>query len=89
MGHSRYSNDEILRRGQDRYDRELRSRLEPQHRGKFLALDIDTGHYEIDAEDIAAVRRARARNPDAALCILRIGFPTAYKLGGRFRAAQS
>jgi len=85
MPHTRYTNEEIVRRGRERYDREVRARVEPQHKGKFLVLDIETGEYEIDAEAIPAVHRLKAKHPDAARFILRVGYPTAYKLGGRFR----
>ncbi len=69
-----------------------RERDEPgpeESRGKFLVVDIETGQYEIDASDLAAMQRARARNSDAALYVMRVGFRTAYRLGrkGLARAA--
>lgn len=82
MPHSSYTSDEIVRRGQALYDRVIRAQVEPGHRGKFLVLDIDTGDYEIDLNEVAALKRAKARNPGAALYILRVGDPTAYRVGG-------
>lgn len=80
-----HSEDEIVRRGEEIYNRELRARVEPQHRGKFLVVDIETGDYEIDVRDILAEQRLRARRPSGAFYLVRIGSPTAYRLGGRFR----
>jgi hypothetical protein len=54
--------------------------VEAVHKEKFLILDIETGNYEIDTNELAALRRAKAKNPDAALYILRVGSPTAYRV---------
>jgi hypothetical protein len=83
MPHPRYSSAEIVQRGQVLYDQQIRAHVEASHPGKFLVLDIETGDYEIDADDVAALQRAKAKHPDAAFYILRVGTPTAYRLGGR------
>lgn len=80
MSHIRYSSNEIAERGQALYDRDIRDKLDASARGKFLALDIETGEYVIDADERAALKRARAKHPDAAVYLLRIGYPTAYRL---------
>ena len=81
MPHSRYTSEEIVRRGQRLFEQSIRSQVPAESRGKFLVIDIETGLYEVDSSDLEAMQRARARNPDAALYIMRIGFPTAYRLG--------
>jgi hypothetical protein len=83
MPHSRYTDDEIVRRGEELYDQQIRPQVEPGNKGKFLVLDIETGEYEIDADSRAAFDRADAKRPDPPLYILRIGFPTAVRIGGR------
>jgi hypothetical protein len=88
MGHSRYTSDEIVERGQALYDQQIRQEVEPEHYGEFLVLDIETGEYEMDADSLAALQRAAARRPDPALYLLRVGYPTAVKLGGRFQVTQ-
>ena len=62
--------------------------MEQDHQGKFLILDVNTGDYEIDAEDLAASKRPLARRPDAILFGVRIGHRAAYRLGlgSRFTA---
>ena len=74
---------EIGLRGQALYDQTIRAQVEGENRGKFLILDVNTGEYEIDAEDLVASERFLARRADAVLFGIRIGFPTAYRLGGR------
>ena len=83
MPHARFSSTEIAQRGQALYDQQLRAQVEANHPGQFLVLDIETGDYEIDVDDVAAIQRAKAKHPDAALYILRVGAPTAYRLGGQ------
>jgi hypothetical protein len=50
-------------------------------------LDIETGEYEIDADARAALKKAQTKHPGAALYLLRIGYPTAFRLG-RFKLAN-
>ena len=70
-------------RAKDYYDRFLRDRLEPEHTGKFLALDVETGEYEMTADQMAAIDRARARMPDKIFYILRVGYRAANHIGAR------
>lgn len=85
----RYSSQEIAARGQALYERDISHRLDANARGKFLVLDIESGEYEVDADERAAVKRVRAKHPDAVLYLLRIGQPTAYRLGRKAVAAAS
>ncbi len=87
--HPHYSNAEIAERGQDLYERTIRDQLKPSESGKLLVVDIETGDYEIDADDVAAVKRARAKRPDGAFYILRVGHPTAYRLGRKALAVPA
>jgi hypothetical protein len=80
---SRYSNEEIGRIGEEIYRRDIRSHVLPQHKGEFLVLDIQTGDYEIGADDLQTEKRLRARRPNGVLYGLRIGYTSAYTLAGR------
>ncbi|MGH7964728.1 MAG: hypothetical protein ACRERD_23430 [Candidatus Binatia bacterium] len=79
----RYSKEEFARRGQEIYDRDIRPRVEPSSEGKFVAIDIETGAYEIDADDYIATERLLARKPDAQIWLLRVGHRAAYRVGVR------
>lgn len=80
MAPLRHSREEIVQLGQALYDREVRDKVEQTRRGEFLALDIETGEYEIDPDEVQALERARKKNLDGAFYVLRIGFPTAFRL---------
>lgn len=74
MGHPRYSAEEIVRRGKEIYEQKLRARLEPEHIGKYLVIDIETGEYEMDEDGHAASLRAYEKKPDGARYGMRIGY---------------
>lgn len=83
MPYPGYTTEEVGRIGRERYEREIRPQVESKHSGKFLVLDIVTGGYEIADDDLIASDRLLAKNPDAILYGVRIGHPTAYRLGGQ------
>ena len=58
--------DELARLGGNIFDRQVRPGLRPEDDGKFVAIDVETGDYEIDEDDYAAVARLRSRKPAAA-----------------------
>jgi hypothetical protein len=52
-----------------------------------VAIDVDTGDYEIDADEMAAEDRLLARKPKAALWLTQVGRPYAQFLGPAESAA--
>jgi hypothetical protein len=88
MPHSRFSSEEIVRRGEDLYERSIHARVEDQHMGKIIVIDIETGEYEIDETTLPAARRAQAKHPDAALYSKRIGYDAVYGFGAAPRRTK-
>ena len=84
MPYTNYSPAEVESRGETIYEQSLRDLLEKGNKGKFVVIDIETAEYEIDIDDLQATKRALAKRPNAILYGLRIGYPTAYALGGHF-----
>ena len=85
---TKYTPEEVASRGDTIYRQRLRGLVEPEHHGSFLVIDIETGAYEIDADDVLATKRLLAGYPNAVIYGLRVGFPTAYRIGGRFVVDQ-
>lgn len=81
MPHPRYSSHEIAERGRKLYE-ELRAQVEPGNIGKFMVIDVETGEYEIDRDELAALKRVKAKRPDGPRYLLRIGYQAAYHIGG-------
>jgi len=80
---ARYGPEEFARRGQDIFDRVVGPALRPEDDNKFVAIDIESDGYEIDAKDHAATERLRKRYPDAQIWLMRVGHPATYRLGRR------
>jgi hypothetical protein len=74
------SPEEIARLGAEAFDRHVRPALRPEDDGKFIAIDIRTGDYELDEDDYAAVTRLRSRRPSAEVWLGRVGQPAAYRM---------
>jgi hypothetical protein len=77
----RYSKEEFARRGDQIYERDIRPRVEAGDEGKFVVIDIETGAYEIDEDELAASDRLVARNSDAQLWVMRVGSRYARRFG--------
>lgn len=80
---ARYSREEFARRGQEIYEQVVRPALQPDDEGKFVAIDIDSGSYEIDGNDYAAVERLLKRLPDAQPWLMQVGQRAAHRFGAR------
>jgi len=79
----RYGKEEFARRGDAIYATHVRPRLKPEDEGRFVAIDIETGAYEIEADELAACDRIRARVPQAQIWLVRAGSPYLHRFGGR------
>jgi hypothetical protein len=82
----RYSMEEFAQRGEAIYERDIRPALEPGHEGEFVAIDIETGAYEVDADELAASDRLLARIPNAQTWLRRVGSRYARHFGPRGRS---
>jgi hypothetical protein len=81
----RYSKEEFAQRGDAIYESQVRSQVEEGNHGKIVAIDIESGDFEIDKSEIAACDRLEARRPDAQIWIVRIGSRHVRRFGGRSR----
>ena len=76
----RYSKEEFARRGDAIYAKDILPNLTAKDVGKFLALDIETGEYEIAAKEMKAGDKLRARLPEAQIWMVRIGYASTHSL---------
>lgn len=83
---SELSTAEVCERGQALYESQIRSLVNTEENvGKLLSVDILSGDYEIsdDFNHIEAVFCLRARQPNAVVYTLRIGYAAAFSRGRR------
>ena len=74
---ARLAEDERL--AEEIYDRLIRPALRPEEEGKYVAVAVESGDFEVDADDYAATGRLLARRPGARLWLMRTG---PYRLRG-------
>ena len=75
--------EEIARLGREIYERDIRSKVEADHHGKVVAIDVDTGRWAMGDNVIAATDRLREKRPGAVdVWLMRVGHRTLYRFGG-------
>lgn len=88
------SNEELIRQaniqeiaegGRRIYD-EIKSRYEPQHNGKFLAIDIGTKNAYMGETTVKAVEQARVAHPEKVFYVVKIGFSVSEVLAALVRS---
>jgi hypothetical protein len=83
MSEQRLGSEELSRRGQEIYERDIRPVLAAENDDQFVAIDIESGSYEIDRDDFTATERLLARRPQAQIWLARAGQRAAYRLPHR------
>jgi hypothetical protein len=79
----RYSKEEFSQRGDAVYQSKVRPRLTADDDGKFAAVDIESGMFEVNLDEMKACDALRARAPQAQIWLVRIGSPYVHRFGGR------
>jgi hypothetical protein len=79
----RYSKEEFTRRGRELYESQIRSLVEEGNHGKIVAIDIETGAFEVADDLLTASKQLSARLPDAQTWFIRIGYPAVDHFGAR------
>ena len=77
----RYSKEEFHRRGEAIFEREIQQTLKGANKNDFVLIDIETGAFEVDPDELVAAKRLDARVPDAQVWMRRVGSPYARKFG--------
>lgn len=73
----------IVKRGDELYEHKIApilAEVEPRH---FVVVDVLSGAYEVDADEIVATDRLYARKPNALVYLRRAGSRFARRLGRR------
>jgi hypothetical protein len=77
----RYSKEEFARRGNEIYESQVRTQVEQGNHGKIVAIDIETGTFELAKDTITASDRLLERYPDAQIWCVRIGHRGVHRFG--------
>jgi hypothetical protein len=77
----RYSREEFALRGDEIYEGAVHPQMSPCDEGKYVVIDIETGAYEVDADETTASDRLLARHPDAQVWLRQVGSRYARRYG--------
>ena len=83
MPNKDYKPEEVSNLGTAIYEEKIKCLVEPVENGKFIAIDIESGDYEIGERLINTSDRLHERHPDAVCYIARVGYPAAFRMGWR------
>jgi hypothetical protein len=78
-----YSKQEFARRGHEIYDSQVRPQVEEGNHGKIVAIDIETGAFEVADDSLTAAKQLLIRFPDAQILGIRIGHRAVHRFGFR------
>ena len=79
----RYSKEELAQRGQELYESSIQQQVEAGNDSKIVAIDIESGDFEVDETVMGATDRLFERQPDAQPWTIRIGHNAVYHFGSR------
>jgi hypothetical protein len=79
----RYSKEEFARRGDEIYESQVRQQVEEGNHGKIVAIDIETGEFELADDTMVATRQLYERLPNAQPWVVRIGYRAVHRFGAR------
>lgn len=81
--HRRYPKEEIAQRGQILYEAGIQQQVESGNDNKIVAIDIETGSFEVAESVLSATNRLFDRIPEAQPWVIRIGHRAVYHFGAR------
>jgi hypothetical protein len=79
----RYSKEEFAQRGDEIYESQVRQQVEEGNHGRIVAIDIETGAFEVADDLLTASKHLSARVPDSQTWFVRIGHLAVDHFGAR------
>jgi len=80
------SKEEHARLGTAIYDQHVRPQVEAGNQGKIVAIDVDTGAFEVANDTLTASERLLTRYPNAQIWCVRIGHRGVHRFGQHARS---
>ena len=76
----RLPSDECARRGREIYQRQVASQIGEGHDGQVVAIDVESGAFEIAPDTLSAADQLTRRVPDAQIWFARVGQGTLHRI---------
>ena len=75
--------ERVAEEGARYYAEHLQAALEPEHTGRFVAIEPQTGRYFLGRDGSEALVSAHQAMPDSLFYLKSVGFDFTHKIGGR------
>lgn len=85
----KYEGEEFTRRGDALYRERVEPTLKKSDRGKFVAIDIDSGDFKIHADQRAAAEHLQSLYENPQIWMVRVGSRYVRHFGGRAFRSKS
>jgi len=82
-----YSKEEFARRGSEIYEQQIRPQVEKNNKGRIVAIDIESGAFEVAEDTLSASEKLLSLHPEAQIWCVRIGHRGVHRFGFRPVAA--
>ena len=80
--------EDISGKAEEIFKRDIEPNTRPDQLRDFVMIDVDSGDFEIDPDELAASHRLRERRPEARIWMRKVGSPYARRFGGRRPSAS-
>jgi hypothetical protein len=77
----RFSKEEFACCGNEIYESQVRQHVEAGNHGKVVAIDIETGAFEVGLDSLTAAKQLLKRYPNAQIFGIRIGHRAVHRFG--------
>ena len=74
--------ESVASRGKELYVTKIREQTRGTAKGDYVVIDIHSGDFEVDPDDVTATMRLMERRPDAITWAVCVGYPAAYNFRG-------
>jgi hypothetical protein len=82
--------EEVAARAKKLYADKIQSQVECEDNiGKMVVIDAETGEYAVDRSGIHSAIALKAKNPNARLFTIRIGYDVAVSFGGNIERVSN
>lgn len=87
---ARRPKEETARLGDAIYQRDIKARVEANHHGEFVSIDVANGSWAISGDLLTAAKRLREQSPDAIdVWSVRVGHRALHRFGTCYSYACS
>ena len=77
----RFNKEEHARLGNTIYEQQVRAQVEMRNAGKIVAIDVETGAFEVAEDTLSASNCLLTRCPNAQIWCVRIGHRGVHRFG--------